>query len=93
MNYENNARPNKMESSLSYAGSTQSHTPQHQQSGSVTSEDGETLMLADLVRKYSKSLPLKVRVDEGFCGQEERSVGVVFSWRFCGQEERSVGVV
>ena len=32
----------------------------------------ETLSLADFVKQYGQSLPLKVRVEEGFCGNEER---------------------
>jgi len=43
-------------------------------------------MLSELVRKYSKSLPLRVRVDEGFCGSEERLVGVACGRGLSGHE-------
>ena len=69
INY-NDVRVNKMESSMAH-----SVTPQHHKqltSSLTSSEEGETLMLADLVRKYSRSLPLRIRVDEGYCGSEER---------------------
>lgn len=42
--------------------------------GGGVEREGETLLLADLVKKHSKDLPIRVRVDEGFCGSEERYV-------------------
>ena len=38
----------------------------------IVPDDEGDLTLADFVKKYSQSLPVKVRVEEGYCGNEER---------------------
>ena len=38
----------------------------------IVPDDEGDLTLADFVKKYSQSLPVKVRVEEGYCGSEER---------------------
>ena len=45
-----------------------------------TGEQQKSLSLADFVRNYSNSLPVRVVVKEGFCGNDERyEVAAVFS--------------
>ena len=52
---------------------TQSSVSSLQRENSATvSADEEGLTLAEFVKKYSQSLPVKVRVEEGYCGSEER---------------------
>ena len=50
------------------------HSIDHGMQKRVTSPEGEVLSLSSFVSKYSRSLPLRVRVDKGFCGAEERFV-------------------
>ena len=43
---------------------------------------GETMKLSAFVKKFSHYLPLCVRVDEGYCGTEERLVGIRKYWKW-----------
>lgn len=50
------------------------HSIDHGKLNRVKTPEGEVLSLSSFVTKYSRSLPLRVRVDKGFCGAEERFV-------------------
>lgn len=63
----------------------QSHSFDHGMLNRVVSPEGEVYSLAKFVEKYSRSLPLRVRVDKGYCGAEERfviSAGDVYNIHF-----------
>ena len=49
-------------------------TIDHGKLNRVKTPEGEVLSLSSFVTKYSRSFPLRVRVDKGFCGAEERFV-------------------
>ena len=50
------------------------HSIDHGMLNRVKTPEGDVLSLSSFVTKYSRSLPLRVRVDKGFCGAEERFV-------------------
>ena len=62
-----------------------SHSFDHGMLNRVVSPEGEVYTLAKFVERYSRSLPLRVRVDKGYCGAEERfviSAGDVYNIHF-----------